>query len=122
METPFLTALGLIKVDVVDSTSGQDLLRHCVLFCDHSGRECQQRLRWISFLIVSVGELEPSNSVSEELDLATLANAWHNVEAGCRQYKRITTLPTRHPPVYDTVYLYFNASDNLTTDNITLSY
>ena len=30
------------------------------------------------------------NSVSEELDLATLANACHNVEAECRQYKRIT--------------------------------
>ena len=37
-----------------------------------------------------------------------------------RQYKRNTTLPTRHPQVYDTVYLIFYASDNLTIDNITL--
>ena len=59
-------------------------------------------------------ELEP---VSEELDLATLATGWHNVEAGCRQYKLITTFPTRHPLVYDTVYMFFSASDNLTTDN-----
>ena len=73
----------------------------------------------VSHSRVSAGELEPSNSVSEELDLATLANDWHNVEAGCRQYKRITTLPTRHPLVCDTV---FNASDNLTTDNTTLSF
>ena len=45
----------------------------------------------VSHSRVSVGELEPSNSVSEELDLATLANAWHNVGAGCRQNKRNTT-------------------------------
>ena len=55
----------------------------------------------------------------EELDLAALANAWHNVETGCRQSKRIPTPPTRHLLVFDTVYLFFNAFDHLTTDNIT---
>ena len=57
-----------------------------------------------------------------ELDLATLANAWHNVEAVCRQSKRITTLPTRHLLVFDTVYLFFSAFDHLTTDNTTPTF
>ena len=70
----------------------------------------------VSHSRASVRKLEPSNSVSEELDLATLANACHNVEAVCRQCKRITDW------VYDTVYLFFYASDNLTTNNITLSF
>ena len=48
----------------------------------------------VSFSRVSVEELETDNSVSEALDLATLANTRHNVEAGCRQYKQIVTLPT----------------------------
>ena len=36
----------------------------------------------VSFSRVSVEELETDNSVSKALDLATLANAWHNVMAG----------------------------------------
>ena len=76
----------------------------------------------VSHSRVSAGELEPSFSVSEELDLATLANAWPNAEAGCRQYKRVAALPARHPLVYDTVYLFCNASDILTTDSITLPF
>ena len=51
----------------------------------------------VSYSRVSVEELETNNSVSEALGLATLADAWHNVEAGCRQYKHIITLPSRHP-------------------------
>ena len=46
---------------------------------------------------VSVEELETDNYVSEALELGTLANAWHNVEAGRRRYKHVMTLPTRHP-------------------------
>ena len=51
----------------------------------------------VSYSRVSVEELETDNSVSEALDLATFANAWHNVEVVCRQYKHIMTLPSRHP-------------------------
>ena len=48
------------------------------------GRRIRQR--------VSVGELVYGHFSVGELDLATLANAWHNVEAGCRHHKRIMTL------------------------------
>ena len=48
----------------------------------------------VSYSRVSVEELDTDNSMSEALDLATLANSRHNVEAVCRQFKHIMTLPT----------------------------
>ena len=55
------------------------------------------------------------------LDLATLAKDWHNVEAACRKYKRITSIPTScttELSVYPTVYLTFTECHNLITVSV----
>ena len=69
-------------------------------------------------------DLQSLGTVGRKI-LATLANDWHNVEAVCREYKRITSIPTMcttEVAAYPAVYLIFNAYHNLTTVTVALHF
>ena len=93
MDVQSFTAFRFIKAD--DGTQARIFSHIESCFRDDSGENVSNDYAGIvSYSRVSVEELESDNSVSEALDLTTLANTRHNVEAGCRQYKHFMTLPT----------------------------
>ena len=122
METPFLAVPGLIKADVVDGTQGRIFSHVASCFATTLDGNVSNDNAGYRFSFTSqcwrVGTQQLSIGRARSGHLPMLGTTWRRGADN----KRITTLPTRHPLVHDTVYLFFNASDNLTTDNITPSY